>query len=298
MTSAHGQEAQEQPSHRHVPHADAPGIAQPSISWAERRYFESIRRWIYDHTGLYYPERKHLLLYHRLQKLCRRLGIPGLKELDRHLRDKDFPGLAREVACVVSTNHTYFFREEKVMQFFRQQILPDLPADGEWRLWSAACASGEEAYTLAIIAAEALGLEQAQRQVSILGTDIDHTVVDRAEQAVYHEQALGQIPKYLRQRYFHPAGVDRWGIGAGLRQMCTFRRLNLMSVPWPFKKAFHVILCRNVLYYFDPEHQRDLAERLYDVTLPGGWLITSVTEPVQVLKTRWQPVVSGVYRRT
>ena len=94
---------------------------QTSIGWVERRHLESIRQWIYDHTGLHYPERKRSLLYHRLKKLCGRLGIPNLKELDLHLHKKDFPGLAREVACAVSTNHTYFFREERVMQFLQCQ---------------------------------------------------------------------------------------------------------------------------------------------------------------------------------
>jgi chemotaxis protein methyltransferase CheR len=267
------------------------------MSQAERRHFESIRQWVYDRTGLYYPERKRALLYHRLKKLCRRVGIPGLKELDHHLRYQDLPGLDGEVACVVSTNHSYFFREEKVIQFFKERILPTLPTVGRWRLWSAASASGEEAYTLAIILAETLGPARAQGRVSILGTDIDRSVIERAEWGIYGESALEEVPQSLRQRYFRSAGPRKWQIDSGVRQMCLFRRLNLMSSPWPFKERFHVILCRNVLYYFDMEHQRDLAERLYDVTMPSGWLITSVTEPVQVLSTRWQKVVSGVYRK-
>jgi chemotaxis protein methyltransferase CheR len=218
--------------------------------------------------------------------------------LDLHLQKKDLPDLAREVACAVSTNHSYFFREEKVVQFLKEQILPTLPAEGKWRLWSAASASGEEAYTLAIILAEALGPEQARKKVSILGTDIDRSVLERAEHGVYNELSLEKVPLHLRRRYFHSVGSGKWYIDSALKQMCIFRQLNLMSAPWPFRNDFHVILCRNVLYYFDPEHQRDLTERLYDVTVPSGWLITSVTEPVQILKTRWQPVASGVYCKT
>jgi chemotaxis protein methyltransferase CheR len=205
--------------------------------------------------------------------------------------------LAGEVAREVSTNHSYFFREEKVLRFFRNRILPTLPAEDRWRFWSAACASGEEVYTLAIILAEVLGFVPAQNQAAILGTDIDHRMIGQAEQGMYGEQELEKIPKNLRKRYFRQADPGQWRVHPNLRQMCTFRRLNLMSGSWPFRHSFHVILCRNVLYYFDTEHQRDLAERLYDVTLPGGWLITSVTEPVQSLKTRWQPVASGAYRK-
>ncbi len=263
----------------------------------EEPYFESLRQWVYDRTGLYYPERKHLLLYNRLQKLCWRQGIPGLKELDRHLRKRDFPGLEKEVAHAVSTSHTYFFREEKVFQFFRTRILPTLPTKGR-RLWSAAAASGEEAYTVAIILAESLGFLQAQESAAILGTDIDRVMIQQAEQGVYHEQRLENVPPHLRQRYFRRVGPGQWGIVSGLKAICTFRRLNLMSSPWPFKGRFHVVLCRNVLYYFDVDHQYELAERLYDATVPGGWMLTSVTEPVQSLKTRWSIVTAGVYRKT
>jgi len=272
-------------------------VVQSPIRWSEKRYFESIRQWIYDHTGLYYPERKYALLYHRLKKLCRRLNIPDLKALDSHLQNRDLPGLAREMACAVSTNHTYFFREEKVLQFFREQVLPTLPVDTPWRLWSAASSSGEEAYTMAIVLAEALGIGPAQERVAILGTDIDRVAIERAEYGLYSELSLENVPKFMRRRYFRSVAPGQWRIDSGVKQMCIFRRLNLMSTPWPFKNAFHVILCRNVLYYFDPEHQRDLAERLYDTAMPGGWLLTSVTEPVQVLGTRWQAVMSGVYRK-
>jgi chemotaxis protein methyltransferase CheR len=264
---------------------------------AEERHLESVRQWIYDRTGLHYPERKRLLLYHRLQKLCWRLGIPGLKELDRHLQDRDFPGLGKEVARAVSTGHTYFFREEKVLQFFQNQILPTLPVEGGWRLWSAASASGEEAYTVAIILAETLGFGRAQEKAAILATDIDRLMIEKAEQGVYTEQRLENMLPFLRQQYFRQVETRQWQVVPGLKHMCTFRRLNLMSSPWPFRNRFHVIFCRNVLYYFDTGHQRDLAERLYDVTVSGGWLITSVTEPVQSLNTRWRTVTTGVCRK-
>ena len=267
------------------------------IGLAERRHFEAIRRWIYAHLGLHYPERKHLLLYHRLKKLCWRTGISTLKELDRHLQRGDWPGLSRELACAVSTNHSYFFREERIIQFLRERILPGLPVGERWRLWSAACASGEEVYTVAIVLAETLGLDRAREQAAILGTDVDRAMIEQAEDGVYHEQRLANVPQLLSRRYFHPAGAQRWRVDDGLRQMCLFRRLNLKSSPWPFRTRFHVVLCRNVLYYFDREHQRDLVERAYDVTVPGGWLITSVTEPVQSLNTRWQTVTSGVCRK-
>ena len=172
------------------------------MNQVEERSFETVRQWIYERTGLYYPDHKRLLLYNRLRKLCWRLDIPGLSELERHLRKRDFPGLDKEVAHAVSTSHTYFFREEKVFQFFRNHILPALPAKGQQRFWSAASASGEEAYTMAIILTESLGFLQVQEKAAILGTDIDRVMIQQAEQGVYPEQRLENVPPHLRRRYF------------------------------------------------------------------------------------------------
>ncbi len=263
----------------------------------EVHYFESIRQWIYKHTGLHYPDQKHPVLYHRLKQLCWQLDIIGLKELDQHLRKRDFPNLAVKVARTISTNHTYFFREEEVIHFFQEQIVSRLPTQDRLRIWSAASSSGEEAYTMALVLAETLGFEQARNRVSILGSDINPLVIEQAERGIYSEQSLEKVPQHLRLRYFRPVGLGQWGIDPALKQMCTFRRLNLVSKPWPFRNSFHLILCRNVLYYFDQTHQQELIDRMYEVTAPGGWLITSVTESLRALKIRWQAVTTGVYRK-
>ncbi|MCB0163052.1 MAG: protein-glutamate O-methyltransferase CheR [Anaerolineae bacterium] len=264
---------------------------------AEARHFESIRLWIYNHTGLHYPKRKFSTLYHRLQNVCRQFDFDNLKELDEHLRKHDMPELTLQMADAVSTNHTFFFREADIFQFFQQQILPTLPPSEHWRLWSAACSSGDEAFTLAILLAETLGLLQAQQKVNILGTDISQVVLEQAEYGITHARRLEQIPAHWRESYFRPVGLGQWQVIQAIQQMCTFRRLNLMSSPWPFRNQFHVIFCRNVLYYFDQADQQMLVERLYDFTLPGGWLITSVTESLRSMQTRWHVVETGIYRK-
>jgi chemotaxis protein methyltransferase CheR len=275
----------------------SPDPYRDSLSLEEEPHFESIRQWIYTHTGLYFPERKYLLLYPRLKKLCWQLGFVDLKELDRHLQMGDMSGLAVEVAHVVSTNHTYFFREQEVLQYLPEQIASSLPATTKWRVWSAAAASGEEAYSVALLLAEKFGPDKLTEKVALLGTDISQPMIEGAERGLYDERKLDLVPGYLKQRYFQPVGPGQWQINAQLKKACIFRRLNLMSSPWPFKDSFHVILCRNILYYFDRDHQRTLLERLYEVTVPGGWLLTSVTESLWGLNTRWQAVMSGVYRK-
>lgn len=268
-----------------------------SLSQTEAFHFDSVRRWIGTHTGLHYPERKYCTLYHRLRKLCHELDIPDLKTLDQHLQQRDLPNLSIQLACAVSTNHTYYFREEESMQFFQAQIIPSLPPNEPWRIWSAASSSGDEAYSLAIILAEALGLAEAQQNTAILGTDISYNVLEQAEYGICNEQRLDKVPKPLRDKYFRALGLGQWGVTPEIKQLCTFRQLNLMNYPWPFKQNFHVIFCRNVLYYFDRPKQIELVERLYDVTTPGGWLITSVTESLWNMNSRWQSVRTGIYHK-
>jgi len=263
----------------------------------EMEHFESIRQWVYNHTGLHFPPRKHLSLYQRLKKLCWELDISGLAELDRHLQQRDFPNLPVRIACAVSTNHTYFFREREMMQFFREEIIPTLPPLEPWRIWSAAAASGDEAYSLALILADTLGLERAQTQTAILGTDISQTALQQAEQGICVERRLEKVPAHLRLQYFHAVGLGQWAIDPAIKKMCTFRRLNLMRVPWPFQNRFHVIFSRNVLYYFSRPDQEKLLQRMYEQAEPDGWLITSVTESLWQMDVQWQLVTTGVYRK-
>jgi chemotaxis protein methyltransferase CheR len=279
------------------PGANFANWSESTIPSKDQPHLESIRQWIYTHTGLHFRENKQSVLYRRLLTLCWRLGLPNLGELDLQLSAGNSAQLAIEVACIVSTNHTFFFREPEVLRVFQQTILPELPADEVWRIWSAAAASGEEAYTVAMLMAETLGLEQAQQRAVILGTDISHPVIEQAEHGVYVDNRLEQVPDGLLKHYFQPAGLRQWRVRPELKQMCTFRHMNLQSAPWPFKQAFHVVLCRNILYYFDLQHQAQLVERIYDVTAPGGWLITSVTETLHGLHTRWQKTDAGIFRK-
>jgi chemotaxis protein methyltransferase CheR len=225
------------------------------------------------------------------------MGIPNLQEMDRQLRESGSSQLAVQVVCAVSTNHTFFFREMEVLRHIPTRILPHLPRDDEWRIWSAATSSGEEAYTVGILLAEALGLEQAQQRAAILGTDISHPMIDLAERGVYEPNRMELASPEVIKRYFEPAGQSRWRVIPALKRMCTFRRMNLQSMPWPFKSPFHVILCRNVLYYFDLPQQRRLLEEMYEWTVPGGWLLTSVTETIAGQATRWRKVDVGVFQK-
>ena len=262
----------------------------------EEAGFEQIRSWLNQRCGINYTDQKKDLLLQRLGRVQRTFGIDRLAEMSRRLNDTQEHDLQLAVMHAASTNHTYFFREQDVLDKFRDTILPTIQNRNEIRIWSAACSSGDEAYTLAIIIAEALGMD-ALRRVSILGTDISAPVVERAEEGIFGARQLEQVPAEYLAKYFKPIGMGQYQVVDAIRSRCTFRRLNLMTRPYPFKNDFQVVFCRNILYYFDVKDQSATVDAIYDVTEPDGWLITSVTESVRDLSTRWTPVGTSMSRR-
>ncbi len=262
----------------------------------EEAGFEKIRGWLGQRCGIHYNDQKKDLLLQRLGRVQRAFGIERLADMSRRLDDASEHDLHLAVMHAASTNHTYFFREQDVLDKFRDMILPEIQNRTEIRIWSAACSSGDEAYTLAIIIAEALGME-ALRRVSILGTDISAPVVERAEAGIFGARQLEQVPADILSKYFKPIGMGQYQVVDAIRSRCTFRRLNLKTQPYPFKQDFQVVFCRNILYYFDVADQMATVDAIYDVTEPGGWLITSVTESVRELSNKWKNVATSISRR-
>jgi chemotaxis protein methyltransferase CheR len=265
-------------------------------SFANKAEYQRIGNWLQERCGMVFPEKKSELLINRMQSVCDRHKIPDLNTLADRLEMGVDSDLHYAVIHAASTNHTYFFREPQVLNFFQDHILANLPAEGA-RIWSAAASSGDEAYTLAIIAAEKRGMKWAKHRLAILGTDISGVVIAEAEKAVYGAIHIDKMPATILPNYFDEVGSDQYQLKAEIRQLCTFRRLNLKNHPYPFQRNFHVVFCRNVLYYFDKPQQKQIIEAIYDVTEPGGWLLTSVTVSLRGLESRWQMIDNGIYRK-
>jgi len=263
---------------------------------AELAGLETLRGWLNERCGIAYPDHKRDLLVQRLSRVQRAHNLRGLADLAHEVTQSQQHEIQLAVMHAASTNHTYFFREISVLDQFRSIILPSLSGRGEYRFWSAACSTGDEAYTMAIILAETEGL-QALRRTLILGTDISAPVVERAEQGIYSLRQLGYVPPDILKRYFVPIGIDQFQVIPELRACCTFRRMNLKTTPYPFKRPFQAVFCRNILYYFEKPDQEATLRAIYDVTEPGGWLVTSVTENVRDLNTRWTITGSGIARK-
>lgn len=260
------------------------------------RAVERIRDWLSARCGIHYADHKRDLLVQRLRRVQRSFSHTGLEQLAHHLIVDPVSEVEIAVISASSTNHTYFFRETDILTRFRDHILPGLAQRDEIRIWSAACSTGDEVFTIAMLISEALG-ETALKRTTILGTDISAPVIERAEAGIFLERQIAQVPQDLRRRYLSPVGLGQYALSDTIRKCCTFRRMNLKTVPYPFKNTFQIVFCRNVLYYFEPADQIATLSALHGVTEPGGWLITSVTESIRDLPSPWQFVVNGVHQK-
>lgn len=258
---------------------------------------EKIQQWIHFHTGIHFNSEKIALLEQRLEAMRFRNSIKTNQELMEKIeRDRD-QDLIRQLIDVATTNHTHFYRETDSLYFFRDHIAVNFTQGQTCRIWSAASSSGEELYTLALLLVEKFGLNHVKSHLSLLGTDLNQRVVEQAEAAIYHLQRFADMPKEIQTKWFNAVGLEQWSLHNDIKQLCTFRRLNLKKTPWPFSRHFHCVFLRNVLYYFDANTQEDIVNQVYQITEPNGFLITSVTESLGSLKTPWKKLHAGVYQK-
>lgn len=258
--------------------------------------YEQIRSWLVDRCAISYPENKGDLLRQRLSRVQAKHKIPTLEELAKALYSMCGADLEQDVMHAASTNHTYFYREREVLDAFVKNILPNVSITSELRIWSAACSTGNEAYTIAMLIAEEKGTGWLPT-LRILGTDISGPSLETAERAIYPERELEHVPASVRAAYFRHLGPDKNEVIPEIKRTCIFRRMNLKTTPYPFQKKFQVVFCRNLFYYFDRADQISTLNAIYNVTEPGGFLVTSVTESVRDLGTSWIPVQTGIYKR-
>jgi len=199
----------------------------------------------------------------------------------------------------ITTNHTYFFREPKHFEYLRSEILPWVlknEPSRDLRIWSAGCSSGEEPYTLAMIIDDFFKSVFERWDTSILATDLSTKALETAKIGLYPKQALENIPPDWARKYFTADG-DSVVISEAIRRQVIFRRFNLMENYLPFRKKFHVILCRNVMIYFDKKTKDELVDRFYNITEPGGYLFIGHSESLVREDTRYKYIMPAIYRK-
>lgn len=254
--------------------------------------FEQIRHTVYDFCGIKLGEEKRELVKSRLTK---RLYALNLDNFDEYLSlvGKDSSEFSHMIDSL-TTNKTDFFREIQHFDFLTDEIIPNLDRRSRsLRIWSAACSSGEEPYSIAMTLNEALP-DIKNWDVKILATDISSQILEKAHKAEYSEENLKDVSAYLKQKYFLKSTSNKFIFKAPMRNIVKFARINLMD-QWKMKGPFDVIFCRNVMIYFDKPTQAALINRFYNLIAPGGYLFVGHSESLNGIVHKYQYIKPAVY---
>ena len=275
-----------------------PSLIDTFITDAE---FKQISELVHRHCGICLHAGKRELVQARVSKELRQRGLSNFGQYKRMI-EADASGVEfSRLIDAISTNHTSFFREHRHFDFLRDQWLPKFVGHKHkhrsLKAWSAACSSGEEAYSLAITLNEGLA-KPSGWDLKLLATDISRRMLAVAEAGVYDAAKLQPVPPVYRAKYFKPfgGGGDAFIAGENLKNLIRYRYLNLIE-PWPFSGRFEVIFCRNVMIYFDKPTQQKTVAALYDRLTPGGVLFTGHSESLSGLKHEFEYVQPTIYRR-
>lgn len=239
--------------------------------------FQKVRSMLYDYCGINLHDGKEALVRARLMKRIRKLGMNSFEEYLNFLETDESGAEFLSLVDVLTTNKTSFFRENEHFDFIRREVIPNM-AGRHVKWWSAGCSSGEEPVTCSIILQEEKSAMPGAA-VKILATDISRDVLQVARTGIYTDQRLSEIPASLRSKYFVKVEEGKYGVNNSVRQMITYGRLNLQE-SWPMRGPFHVIMCRNVMIYFNRQTQQELVSRFYNILEPGGYLFLGHSESV------------------
>ncbi len=268
--------------------------------------YEFIRRLVYERSRINLGPDKTELVSSRVAKRLRALRLSGFSDYCAYLRSPAGEDEMTDLLDVISTNVTDFFREAEHMRYLADTVLPEWQAAQKsvgrepFRLWSAACSSGEEPYTLAIVMAEFFR-DHTPREWRILASDISTRILEKAQQGVYRQERVKLPQSDWLGRYFQRGTGDFTGycrVKPVLRERVTFRHQNLMDWPYPWTDRFQVVFCRNVMIYFDRPTQEQLIARLKEQLVPGGHLFVGHSESLVGIEHGMKCVRPSIYRRT
>lgn len=247
--------------------------------------FRRISAVLHEDAGIYLAPAKATLLYSRLTKRLRTLGLESFRDYCALIVSQKGGDERQKMIAALTTNVTNFFREPHHFEHLRRFVLDkkaeDVRKGGRLRVWSAACSSGQEPYSIAMTILSAIP-EAANLDVRVLATDIDYTMVAAGEAGVYDEDAIRGVPAGFREKFFSVSdegGARAWRVTEKLSSLVAFRELNLIGA-WPMKGRFDAIFCRNVVIYFNDATQREIWQRFVPVLTREGRLYIGHSERV------------------
>ncbi|MBF0481951.1 MAG: protein-glutamate O-methyltransferase CheR [Desulfovibrionaceae bacterium] len=249
--------------------------------------FEAVCAYVYGLTGISLDNTKAYLVETRLGSLVKELGLSGYGALLAKAKAEAAKHLEKKIIDAITTNETLFFRDSAPFELLREKILPEVAGRGKKsapgkpppiRIWSAACSTGQEIYSIAITAKEVLGVNGCD--IRLIGSDISEAAMNAAREAVYSKFEIDRgMPGHLVDKYFAPRG-HKWQLHPAVKSMAEFRKVNLMG-PLEAMGKFDVIFCRNVAIYFSQADKAKLFERLAKCLVKDGYLIIGSTESLR-----------------
>ena len=265
-----------------------------SITAEEFKRFHTL---IYNESGISLGEQKRSLLASRLSKRLRDLDLETFSEYYKKVTEDQSREEFTRLLDLVSTNKTDFFREPKHFDFLRERIIPELERTKRIRIWSSACSSGEEPYTIAMTLFDSVQNPNLW-DFKILASDLSTRVLAKAAAGTYDEERVRDVPSDVIRRHFLRGRGESAGllkVKPHLADIIQFRRLNLMDEHFPIKNPLDLIFCRNVMIYFDPPSRATLIARLTEQLASGGYLIVGHSESLFGIRHSLESIQQGVY---
>jgi chemotaxis protein methyltransferase CheR len=261
-----------------------------------------IAKLVYEHAGIVIREHKEAMTRGRLARRVKALGLGTVAEYCAFLKTPGAVSEIPELINAVTTNHTAFFRERHHFDHLRKDVLPKLLQErsgrrGRIRIWSSACSSGEEPYSIAATSRDVLG-SRSDVDFRILATDIDTDILERAEAGLYPSELFERLPPDVKPLLkLEAAARGEARISEDLRRLIAFKRLNLIE-KWPMGGPFDVIFCRNVFIYFDTQTKASILDRFVALLAPGGFLYLGHSESLPQPHPQLRLIGRTIYERT
>ena len=270
----------------------------------EQRHFDYIAEILYRLAGIHLASHKVEMMYARLARRLRKLGMPDFDAYCALLASRDGIDELGFLVNALTTNLTSFFREPHHFQHLSQVTLAQVrernrgPGKPRLRIWSAGCSSGQEPYTIAMVLQTALD-DIRRWDARILATDIDTHMVETAKEGLYSLDSADGLPAAMKDRFTRIVRGDqdtRLGMSHDIKSLIMFKPLNLLE-PWPMRGPFDAIFCRNVLIYFDRMGRKQIVDRFADLLVPNGYLYLGHSESLFGISQRFQQSGPTIYRR-
>ena len=265
----------------------------------EDQDFFKLRDYVKSNFGVNLAK-KRTLIEGRLSNTIAQAGFDGFHDyLEDVFSDKSGAKI-NMLMTKLTTNYTYFMREETHYNFMQEVALPYWTStirDRDLRIWSAGCASGEEAYTIVMVLSEYFGFQKKDWDTTVLATDISLRVLDLARRGVYPEEHFDHLSKAWKSKYFNKLGDEGYKVTDAMAKEVVFSQFNLMGDFNRFRKKFHIIFCRNVMIYFDTPTKAALAKKFHDALAVGGYLFIGLSETLSGISGDFEQIAPAIYRR-